>query len=547
MKNLLPTIRAQLAAGFGAIVLLLLIVVVIAAVNFNRMFQSQEALYDRALRDVIELQQLETYDYNARMTVLTMILLPEERERRLRELQERLALLNEGLETLIDELRSRHPPGTPIAELLSEYILLHELQFETRETEIIPALLAGDRNTARDLSVEGVQEERHLAMRALTSQMLAATRDTATDLLDEAEARASRSRKVLIAVGLAAIVLGALLAFSLSGLISRPLRSLAETAERIATGDLTMDLPESARPDDLGKLSRAFRSMVRGLREMNQEIREGVNVLASTSSEILAATSQIATGVSETAASVNQTTSTLDEARQTANVVSEKARTVSGISQNSVKVSHHGRQEVEDAVHEMDVIREHMENIGRSIARLHEHSQAIGDIIATVNDLSEQSNLLAVNAAIEAAKAGEGGRGFSVVAREMKALAVQSKQATAQVRSILSDIQQNANSTAMATERGHKVVEAGVSRSQSAGEAIREMTESINAVAQAAMQIAASSSEQLVGMDQVATAMENITQASQQNAAGTKQAEESAKSLHELGGRLRELVERYRL
>lgn len=548
MNHLLPTVRSQLVAGFAAMVIVLLLVVMIAVFNFNRLFESQEVLYRDAFQDVLQLQQLETYDYSARLLVLTMILRAEADPQDVRELRERFQMQYEASEEILAQLRTRHSSETVIGQLLSEYAVGHELQYDTRATGIIPAIVEGDYERARHLSIGGgIQDERYQSMRELTSRMLGMTREAARDLMREAEARASRSRNVLFGFSLAAILLAAALTYILSRMISRPLEQLAETAQRIATGDLTMEIPESARGDDIGKLSRAFRAMVLGLRQLNGEIREGVNVLASTSSEIMAATSQIATGVSETAASVNETTSTLDEARQTANLVSEKARAVSDISQSAAKISHDGRQEVEDAIHEMDLIREHMENIGRSISRLHEHSQAIGEIIATVNDLSEQSNLLAVNAAIEAAKAGESGRGFSVVAREMKNLAVQSKQATGQVRSILSDIQQNANSTAMATERGHKVVESGVSRSQSAGEAIREMTESIGSVAQAAMQIAASSNEQLIGMDQVATAMENITQASQQNAAGTKQAEESARALHELGGRLREVVERYKL
>lgn len=547
VNHLFPTVRSQLAAGFTVMVVLLLLVVVIASVNFDRLFQSQEVLYERAFQDVVQLQQLETNDYNSRLAVAMMLLEPEGADNRRRELSERVDRLDEENDQLLLELRARHPASTAIGQLLTDYALVHELFRATRDDEVIPAILENDRERAHAITVEGVQQERHIDMRGLTSRMLEMTREAAIELVAEAERRSLWSRNLLVGIGAGAIVVAILLAFYLSRLISAPLTSLADTAERIATGDLTMDIPETNRGDDIGKLSGAFRAMVHSLRQINQEISEGVNVLASTSSEILAATSQIATGVSETAASVNETTSTLDEARQTANVVSEKAQAVSDISQSAARVSREGRQEVEDAIHEMDVIREHMENIGRSIARLHEHSQAIGDIILTVNDLSEQSNLLAVNAAIEAAKAGENGRGFSVVAREMKNLAVQSKQATTQVRSILSDIQQNANSTVMATERGHKVVEAGVTRSQSAGEAIREMTESIASVAQAAMQIATSSSEQLVGMDQVATAMENITQASHQNAAGTKQAEESARALHELGSRLREVIDRYKL
>jgi methyl-accepting chemotaxis protein len=193
----------------------------------------------------------------------------------------------------------------------------------------------------------------------------------------------------------------------------------------------------------------------------------------------------------------------------------------------------------------MKRIQTQMESIAESVVKLSEQSQAIGEIIATVNDLADQSNLLAVNAAIEAAKAGEHGRGFAVVAQEVKNLAEQSKQATTQVRGILGDIQKATTAAVLATEQGDKAVEAGVKQSTEAGEAIRLLADGITESARTATQIAASSQQQLVGTDQVAMAMENIKEASLQNIAGTKQVEAAAQNLHELGQRLKRLVEQY--
>jgi methyl-accepting chemotaxis protein len=191
--------------------------------------------------------------------------------------------------------------------------------------------------------------------------------------------------------------------------------------------------------------------------------------------------------------------------------------------------------------------QDQMGSIAASIVRLSEQNQAIGEIIATVSDLAEQSNLLAVNAAIEAAKAGEQGKGFAVVAQEVKSLAEQSKQAAAQIRAILNDIQSAMSTAVMATEQGSKAVEAGVKQSEEAGRAIRMLAESIAESGQAATQIAASSQQQLVGMDQVVGAMESIKQASAQNVAGTRQIETAAQNLHRLGQTLKQLVEHYKV
>jgi methyl-accepting chemotaxis protein len=277
-------------------------------------------------------------------------------------------------------------------------------------------------------------------------------------------------------------------------------------------------------------------------RAITRQLRESVTQLASSAAEILATTTQVASGAAETATAVSETTATVEEVKQTALLASQKAKYVSESAQKVAQVSQAGRKSVEEATQGMQRIQEQMESIAGSIVRLSEQGQAIGDIIATVNDLAEQSNLLAVNAAIEAARAGEQGKGFAVVAQEVKSLAEQSKQATGQVRTILGDIQKATGAAVLATEQGAKAVEAGVKQSAQAGESIRLLAEGITEAAQAATQIAASSQQQMVGMDQVALAMDNIKQASMQNVAGTKQAETAAHSLHELGQRLGALV-----
>ncbi|HLQ26555.1 MAG TPA: CHASE3 domain-containing protein [Acidiferrobacterales bacterium] len=322
------------------------------------------------------------------------------------------------------------------------------------------------------------------------------------------------------------------------------LQEMAGAAKQIAAGDLKVKVKPQSEKDVLGN---AFTTMVENLSQVMREISEGVNVLAAAASEITASTTQVASGSAETAAAVSQTTVTVEEVKQTAQVSTQKAKYVSETAQKTVQISQTGKKFVEDSIQAMHRIQEQMESIAESIVRLSEQSQAIGEITATVNDLAEQSNLLAVNAAIEAAKAGEQGKGFAVVAQEVKSLAEQSKQATAQVRAILGDIQKATSGAVMATEQGSKAVEAGVHLSGEVGESIRVLADSIEEAAQAAIQIAASAQQQSVGMDQVTLAMQNIQQTSVQNVASTKQTESAAQNLRELGQKLKQLVDQYQV
>jgi methyl-accepting chemotaxis protein len=326
--------------------------------------------------------------------------------------------------------------------------------------------------------------------------------------------------------------------------MARSLGQMARVAEQISDGDLTVEVTPKSDKDILGK---AFAVMVEKLRRIIGEMQESIGILSSSAQQIVATTSQVASAATETAAAVTETTTTVEEVKQTAQLATQKAKYVAESAQRAAQVSESGKKSAAESIDAMKQIREQMESIAESIVRLSEQGQTIGEIMLSVNDLAEQSNLLAVNASIEAAKAGEQGKGFAVVAQEVRNLAEQSKQATIQVRSILNDIQKATNAAVMVTEQGSKAVEAGVKQSVQAGESVQKLGDSIAEAAQAAIQIAASSQQQMAGMDQVAQAMENIKVASTQNVASTKQTEIAARNIGELGRKLTDLVALYKV
>jgi len=299
--------------------------------------------------------------------------------------------------------------------------------------------------------------------------------------------------------------------------------------------------------DSLAALERGLNEMATSLHNMIVHIRESASALSAQSAEILATTTQQASGAAEQAAAVSQTTAIVDEIKTIAEQLVARSRAVADTAQRTVEVSHAGQGMVQEAITSMGQIKARVDVIEENILSLSERTQQIGEIIDTVSQIASQSNLLALNASVEAARAGEQGKGFAVVAQEVRDLAERSKQATAQVKAILSDIQKATASTAMATEEGKKGVDAGVGLVTQMRETIDQLAQVIAESAQSAMQMAAGGRQQMTGMEQIGHAMDDTNQVTVQSMVSTQQAEKSAQELNELARNLTELVEQYRV
>ncbi len=361
-----------------------------------------------------------------------------------------------------------------------------------------------------------------------------------------AQGTEAKAYGVLLFGTIITIIAAFFISYVLSGAITRPILAAVGLAEAIREGDLTRNVKTKSR-DEVGRLCAALNAMVESLRSQTRDTLEAVNILASSASEISTTVAQLSTSTAKTSSAVTQTSVTVEQVKQSAIVSNEQARNVAQAAQKMVQVSVGGEKATTDTTNRMRHIKQQMESIGETVEKLSESGDQIAAIISAVQDLADQSNLLAVNASIEAARAGDQGKGFAVVAQEIKSLADQSKAATEQVRSILDETRRWVSAVVMATEQGVKAVDAGVEESSEAEKAIRVLGGSVGESAQAAQVIEASSDQQLVGVGQVAQAMVNIEQAMRQNVGGTVQLETSARKLADVGGQLKELIERYRV
>ncbi len=350
---------------------------------------------------------------------------------------------------------------------------------------------------------------------------------------------------ILLAL-LITVTAAAILTVLIRRTVSGPLDAFSGVIDRVGAGDLSVRAPDDAR-HEIGRLGATLNRMVENLREIAGQSRNATENLNVSVAEIRAQAQQQAAGVEQQLAAVQETAATVDQIAHSGAQISRRAQEVIASAQATTLASASGLHAVQETGRAMEQIQAQGEAVAANIVSLSEKTEAIGEIVTSVNDISERSHLLALNAAIEAASAGEHGRSFAVVATEMKVLADQAKDATAQVRSILGDIQRGINTSVMLTEEAVKRGAAGAKRTEAAEATIEEMAGGIQDAVQTFQQIVASTNQQQLGIEQVMAALQNIRQASQQTASGTRQLDGAALALGELSHRLLAVAERFRI
>lgn len=279
------------------------------------------------------------------------------------------------------------------------------------------------------------------------------------------------------------------------------------------------------------------------IRSVNNTLTRASDGARTIAQQISSAVKQQSGASSETATSVSQTATTIGEISKTSDHAAQKARSVADTADRAAASSANSLEAVTRGAAAMNAIHEEVENTAAQILELSQKNLQIGEIVQSVNAIAEQSNLLAVNASIEAAKAGEQGKGFSVVAGEVKALAGQSKEATNQIREILSEIQKASNTAVMITEQSVKRVAEGNRVIEELGSVLEESGSINEESTDAAKQIAMITNQQQTGLGQIRDAMRSIEKATQGTAAGAQQLEVAARQVQELSMTLTSIID----
>lgn len=371
------------------------------------------------------------------------------------------------------------------------------------------------------------------AMRAVINEFQAAEKslqDERSLLMDQAK---STAFTILIAGGLVAAILAVLIATFLARTLTHRLGEAVALARNIADGRLDNTIAIEGK-DEVSTLQQAFVAMQERLRTMIGEIRASAEQLVGAADNISAASVQLSASAQEQSSSASSMAATVEELTVSINHVSDNAVEAHAQSSESGRQSSEGGSVIQETLARMNQIAQTVEASAGQISELDSHAEQISSIVSVISGIAEQTNLLALNAAIEAARAGEQGRGFAVVADEVRLLAQRTGNSTQEITEMVKRIQSGTREAVGQMEVGVQQVKGGVTLAQQAGEAIVNIRQSSGDVVRMVDQISLALREQTAASQDVARNVERIAQMSQQNSQAVEQTAETAGALQRL-------------
>ena len=319
------------------------------------------------------------------------------------------------------------------------------------------------------------------------------------------------------------------------------LNVIGREAHQIAEGDLTR------RVEAEGDLADSFNLMVDNLGVLVKRIKEASFQVSTSASEILGSARELESGSSEQAASINETMTTIEELSSTSRQIAGSAEAVARVADETLRAAEEGRKTLSESRQGMEEIQTHTQSIADRIFKLNGKSKEIGVIVDLIDNVASKTHLLALNAALEGSRAGEAGRGFSLVAEEMRRLAVSVVESTKEIKRIIREIQEAADLAVQTTEAGLQTTDLGREMMRRTEGSLERILGRIRETTEAAKQISFATQQQRSGMEQVVLALDEVSKVSKESIAGNKHATQSASDLAQLSEELRGLVGKFKV
>jgi len=357
---------------------------------------------------------------------------------------------------------------------------------------------------------------------------------------------AVQAETILISAAVLALLFGVIAALAITRQIVDPLEQTLKVAEHVAAGDLTHNL-DSERRDELGQLQRAMQSMTVGLRQLIGGISDGVTQIANAAEELSAVTEQTSAGVTNQKMETDQVATAMNEMTATVQEVARNAEEASEATVAANQQAREGDRVVGEAIAQIERLAREVGNSTDAMSHLKRESDKIGSVLDVIKSVAQQTNLLALNAAIEAARAGEAGRGFAVVADEVRSLAQRTQKSTEEIEALIAGLQSGTEMVASSLDSSRGLTDSSVELTRRAGGSLENITRTVSAIQAMNQQIAAAAEQQSAVAEEINRSVSNVRDVSEQTSSASEQTAASSAELARLGEHLQTLVGRFKV
>ncbi|MBS4087156.1 methyl-accepting chemotaxis protein [Pseudomonas sp. MBT-17] len=364
--------------------------------------------------------------------------------------------------------------------------------------------------------------------------------------LDRRDAESAQARTLQLISTLLALLVGVIAAVLITRQITRPLRETMAVVDRIASGDLTHNVIVTRR-DELGVLQQGIARMGVTLRDLISGIRDGVTQIASAAEELSAVTEQTSAGVNSQKVETDQVATAMHEMTATVQEVARNAEEASQAAAAADGEAREGDKVVNEAIAQIERLASEVVRSTEAMSVLQQESDKIGSVMDVIKAVAEQTNLLALNAAIEAARAGEAGRGFAVVADEVRGLAQRTQKSTEEIEGLVAGLQNGTQQVSAVMNNSRALTDSSVALTRKAGLSLESITRTVSNIQSMNQQIAAAAEQQSAVAEEISRSIINVRDVSEQTAAASDETAASSVELARLGGQLQQMVSHFRV
>ncbi|MBI6556420.1 methyl-accepting chemotaxis protein [Pseudomonas sp. LY-1] len=364
--------------------------------------------------------------------------------------------------------------------------------------------------------------------------------------LTRRDAESAQARSLQLISTLLALLVGIVAALVITRQITRPIQETLAVVERIASGDLSHNI-QVTRRDELGVLQQGIQRMGTTLRELISGIRDGVTQIASAAEELSAVTEQTSAGVNSQKIETDQVATAMHEMTATVQEVARNAEQASQAAADADGQARAGDKVVAEAIAQIERLAAEVARSTDAMSHLQQESNKIGSVMDVIKAVAEQTNLLALNAAIEAARAGEAGRGFAVVADEVRGLAQRTQKSTEEIEGLVAGLQNGTQQVAAVMNNSRSLTDSSVELTRKAGVSLENITRTVSNIQSMNQQIAAAAEEQSAVAEEISRSIINVRDVSEQTATASDETAKSSVELARLGSQLQQMVSHFRV